>query len=165
MGLVDGYVKPNDEGERKGYGLCIDDFYFKASLETDFGLSFWVSPRMFLKTVDFGKNGSAGYNFENKTQLTHLRLDASYALEEPGISFGVEAAVPLYSIDINGKTWSGMKLEGLELEPHVEAKFGAIGVWCKLNIAGLGSKTTDDDGTEISATPVLTPYIGVSYSF
>jgi hypothetical protein len=145
MGIEDG---KNEKGD--GYGLVVDDAYFKASVSLPMGLSFWVSPRLYM-----GLNDAQG-----DTELSEIRADVTYTLSEM-VNFGVEVRVPLGSEDGQG----GIKENGLFVKPHVNLAFGAIKPYLAVELSKLGDDApqevdpTKDTGIGVKAI------IGATYSF
>jgi hypothetical protein len=125
----------NEDGD--GYGLFINDAYFKASATFPFGLSVWVSPRITIATNDG----------QGDTEFHEVRVDASYQILE-FLSAGVEGRV---------RVGDPLKEEGIMIKPHAEATFGAIKAWLAVEIDAIAN---DVDG-DITVKPI----IGGSYSF
>jgi hypothetical protein len=145
MGIADGANEKHD-----GYGLYINDAYFKASISLPFGLSFWVSPRLYV-----GLNDGQG-----DTELSSIRADVTYTLSEL-VNFGVEVRIPLGDKANQGD----IDTNGLFVKPHVNLAFGAIKPYLAVELSKLGddakqsAKPTKDTGIGVKAI------IGATYSF
>lgn len=140
VGTDDMGVYANSNETHDGYGLAFDDAaYFKASFNMEFGLSIWVSPRMFIKTVDY----------QPDSELTELRADVSFGISD-AIKVGVEGRFRLGDI---------YKDKGIMVKPHVDLGLGAIAVGIAAEIDYIAN------GYDPSADIQIKPIINASFKF